>query len=291
MPEPAEQVLFPSNFLELFSIWNRFPHGLILAGGLEQIRNQGKHKPVFPENIISLSRLEELRKISRSERYLEIGAMVNLNQILHLGKIVPEPLVRCLELIGGPQLRNIATIGGNICHPLQRLDASGPMIALDAQYELRTAQSARWVPASMFSSLPGPPALTPRELLTRIRVPLEPWTYTWYRKFNTAGSGEAGGGILFMIRNEKNILTNIRVVYSGLSILREKNSETMLEGKRLPLDKKDAVTFTEKWKTCLSAFKDNEKLIFSGAEENSNPELVKAQIMNFIETAIMRISD
>ena len=290
MDAPLSRVFFPLSFQELFSAWSNNP-AVLLAGGTELIRNQGRRIPVIPENIISLDKLEELRRISRTERYLEIGPMVKLNQIVYLGKIVPEALRRCIECIAGPQLRNLATIGGNICTPSRKLDVSGPMIALDAQYELRTAQSVRWVPASQFSSLPGPPALGPKELLTRIRVPLEPWTFTWYRKFNTAGNREAGGGILFIIRNQKNILANIRVVYSGQSILRGKDSETMLEGKRLPLEKKDAWAFVDRWKNYLSIFEGNEKLIFSGGDGNSNPELVKAQILNFIKAAIMRISD
>jgi len=292
MAAPLSQVFSPANFQELFSYWDRFPKAKIFAGGVEQIRRQGGRMLLLPPDIISLDKMEELRRISRTERYLEIGAMVNLNQIIHLGKIVPEALIRCLESISGPQLRNMATIGGNICNPSRRLDASAPMIALDAHYELRTAQAARWISASRFSSLPGPPVLGSREILTRIRVPLEPWTFTWYHKFSTPLSNEGGGGILFIIRNQKNILTDIRVVYSGKSILREKDSETMLAGKHLPLDRKDAQAFIEKWKNYLSVFKGgNEKFIFGGDDRYSNPELIKAQILNFIETTVMSISD
>jgi len=292
MAAPLSKVFSPANFQELFSYWNHFPRARIFAGGIEQIRKQGKRILVLPPEIISLDKMEELRKISRTERYLEIGAMASLNQIIHLGKIVPQALKLCLENIAGPQLRNLATIGGNICNPSRRLDASAPMIALDAHYELKTAQSARWISASRFSSLPGPPVLGSREVLTRIRVPLEPWTFTWYHKFSTPGSNESGGGILFMIRNQKNILTDIRVVYSGKSILREKDSETMLAGKHLPLERKNALAFIEKWRNYLSVFKGgNEKFIFGRDDRYSNPELIKAQILNFIETTVMSISD
>ncbi|MCL2069555.1 MAG: FAD binding domain-containing protein [Treponema sp.] len=287
----VNRVFTPEGFPELFSTWDRFPDSVLYAGGTELIRRQGSIVPVLPSNIISLHKMEELRKISRTERYLEIGAMVSLGQIIRLGKIVPEVLISCLESIAGPQLRNSASIGGNICNPGRRLDASAPMIALDAQFELRTAQSSRWVAAARFSSLPGPPVMAPYEILTRIRIPLEPWNFTRYFKFSTPGLSEPGGCILFILRNQKNLLTSIRIIYSGQTILREKNAETQLAGKHLPLEKKDAAALVESWKTYLSTFKSNEKFVFGRNDRNSNPELVKAQILNFIENTIMQISD
>jgi CO/xanthine dehydrogenase FAD-binding subunit len=295
MADSLCQVFSPGSFQELFSVWNRLNDAELYAGGVEisrrRIYNKGKRMPLFPRNIIYLGNMEELHKIRRSERYLEIGAMVKLNQIIHLGKIVPDALNHCIKYTAGPQLRNIATIGGNLCNPTRRLDCSAAMIALDAQYELRTAQSSRWIAAARFSSLPGPPVLAAQELLTRIRVPLEPWTFTWYRKLNTLGSNEPGGVILLIIRIQKNILTDIRVIYSGQIILRDKNSETMLTGKDLPLEMKETRAFVERWKTYLTAFGGIEKSVFPGEGVHFNPDLVKAQILNFIESTLMDISD
>ena len=285
------QVFFPLNLQELFSTWNHFPNAQPCAGGTGFIHEQGARIPLLPEKTISLDKLEELHKISRSERYLEIGAMVKLNRIIQLGRIVPEALARCIQCIADLHVRNQATIGGNICFPSRKLDVCGPMIALDAQYELRTAHSARWLSASRFSSLPGPPTLGPHELLTRIRVPLEPWTFSRYLKFHTSGSNEPSGGIIFIMRNQKNILTNVRIVYSGQIIVRDKNSETMLAGKVLPLNRRDIKTFLDSWRTCLSSFKGNEKFVFGGDAGNSHPELVKTQVFSFIENMITRLAD
>ena len=285
---PPGKVYFPAGFNELFSIWNSLDDADLYAGGTGHIRYS--EASAISRNIISLDKLEELQKISRTERHIEIGSMVTLNKIIHLGKIVPEALIRCLEHIGGLQLRNLATIGGNICNPKGNFDASCPMVALDAQYELRTEQSSRWISASRFSSSDGP-ALGKRELLTRIRVPLEPWHFTWYRKFKSHGDDIYGGNILFILRNQKNILTGIRVVYSGQVILMEKNSETLLVGKHLPLERKFASAFVASWKHYLSGILGMENSIFSGKPGKYEPELVKTQILSFIETIIMRISE
>ena len=297
MAAPPSQVFYPLSFQELFSAWKNFGsqgesgNTALCAGGIGLLRRQSSRIPLLPQNIISLEKIPDLRKISRTERYIEIGCMVKLSHIISMGKIVPEGLRRCLELIADPQLRNQATIGGNICYPSRRLDASAPMIALDAQFELRTAQSVRWIPASRFSSLPGPPNLAPGELLTRIRIPLEPWSFTRYSKFNITGSNDVGGGILFIMRNEKDILTDIRVVYSGKAILREKNSESMLTGKHLPLDQKDASAFMDNWKSYLHGLEGDEKSIFPGEDSIFRPELIKARILQFIESTLMHISD
>ena len=291
MDEPDSRVVFPANLPELFYVWSKFPKAKLAAGGTEFLRNQNGRIPVLPEKLISLDRLEELRKIRRTEKYLEIGAMTTLNRIVQLGRIVPEILVQCIECIASPQLRSLATIGGNLCNISQKLDCSAPMIALDAQYELRKEGSARWISAARFSSLPGPPDLARQELMTRIRIPLNVWNFRKYRKLRASGNNEPGGGMLFIMRFEKNILANIRVVYSGQIILRERSGEIMLEGKRLPLNRKDVSAFIDKWKAYLSVYEGNENSIFAGIGVNSHPDLERKQLLNFIENTLHGISE
>jgi CO/xanthine dehydrogenase FAD-binding subunit len=291
MAIPQDKVFFPSGFQELFSSWYSNPDAVWYAGGTGHIRNQSGRNPVLPRSIISLDKIEELHKISRTERYLEIGSMVKLSQIINLGKIVPEVLVQCLENIANPQLRSQATIGGNICNPSFMLDTFAPMIALDAQYELRSAQSVRWVSASRFASQPGPLGFAKQEFLTRIRVPLEPWTFNWYRKFIFSLSSRPGDCILCILRNQKDILTDIRVLYSSQTILREKNAESMLMGKHLPLNHRDASAFVDAWKGYLSSVQESSNAENSEENRNSSHGLVKARILRFIESTLLHISD
>lgn len=277
MAAPLNQVFFPSAFQELFSAWGRFPGAVPYAGGTGLIRGQSRQALELPPVILSLDKLEDLQRISRSERYLEIGAMVKLSQIIRLGKIVPEALSRCLENIAGAQLRNIATIGGNICYPAERLDASAALTALDAQYELRSAQSSRWISASRFSSLPGPTALNPQELLTRVRVPLDRWNYSVYKKFSGDRLG-SGGVVVFLVKTQKNALTDIRVVYKTATILRDKNSEAILVGKQLPLSRRVAAEFVENWEAFLSGIQNLD-------------ELSQKELLNFIELNVYNLTE
>jgi CO/xanthine dehydrogenase FAD-binding subunit len=279
MDAQHNQVFYPVSLPELFSAWTRFFDAVPFAGGTELLRNQGGPVLKLPKNILSLEQIEELRRISRTERYLEIGAMVKISDFLRLGKAVPDVLTQCLRGIASPYLRNLITIGGNICHSAGRLDLAAPLIALDARYELRTASAIRWVSASRFSAMPGPLAFNPQELLTRIRIPLDQWHYSMYKKFaGEYAAGETGGNVVFIARIQKNILMDLRVVFSGQVVLRDKNSETLLSGKELPLDRRDAEHFTKLWQVYLSAIE--------------NPgRMLKGQLLNFIESCILGLSD
>ena len=271
MAVQLNQVFSPLSYQELFTSWGRFPEAIPYAGGTGLIRLQGRQILELPPVILSLEQLEDMHRISRSERYLEIGAMVKLSQIIDLGKTVPRALRHCLENIAGPQLRNMATIGGNICFPGGRLDSSAALAALDAQYELRCAQSARWISASRFSSTPGPPALNPQELLTRIRVPLDHWDYSVYKKFT--GQPSCGRVVVFLAKTSKDVLSDIRIVCKTGSILRNRSGESILIGKQLPLSRRIIPEFTGHWEDFLSEAPDMD-------------ELSRKELLNFIEVNV-----
>jgi len=268
------QVLLPLNLLELFSLWNRIPGAVPFAGGTELFRSEiYREQPRLPEEILSLEKIEDLRIITRTERYLEIGAMVRLNEITALGKIVPVVFSQTIHGIANPQIRNLATIGGNICG---RGDTTAPLCALDAVYELRSAAGSRWISALRFSSTLSP--FQKGELLTRIRIPLEEWNYTVYRKFNAPDSGGEGGVLILVVRNQKDILSKIQIVFAGGVLLRDKDSESSLEGKALPLDRRDLIHYRKYWENYL----ENEK--------KPGPFL-RDKIINAIETGITGLSD
>lgn len=287
------QIHKPSSFSELFALWNRFPDAIPYAGGTSIILGSGnasggsvyKELPDFPANVLSLEKIDELKRITRTERYLEIGAMVRLSEISALGKIVPDAMSETIKGIAGPQLRNMATIGGNLCI---YGDTAVPMAALNAKFELRNAGGSRWISTQRFSTFTN--YIGKQELLTRIRIPLDEWNYTIYRKFlpqDSANDGE-GGVLILLIKNQKNVLSRIQVVFApssryniswmGEKLLREKVSEGFLEGKLLPLDRRDAIHYKKLWKNYLLGM------------EKPGP-LLQAKILNSIEAGILGLAD
>jgi len=271
------KIFFPNSFNELFSVWSQNPSAMPYAGGTVLLWNQSKTIIELPPVIICLDNLEELQNITRTEHYLEIGSMVKLNKIIRLGKIVPEILCACLENIGGVQLRNIATIGGNICCTTRLLDISAPLVALDAQYEFRGIQSSRWVSASRFHSEENHNALEKKEILTRIRLPLHQWDYSMYKKFYSEDIYNHKT-LTFLAKAQKNILSDIKVIYKGDTIVRNKNAEGILTGSHLPLHRKTAADFVENWKEFLSG-------------NNEIDEFLKYEIINCIEINVYNLTE
>ena len=249
MAAPPRQIFSPSSFSELFSTWERFPYAVPYAGGTGLAWKQSKQLLELPQTLLSLDKINELGKITRTERYLEIGSMVNLNQIILLGKIVPDPLRLCLEQIASSHVRNAATIGGNICFPGKRMDAAAPLTALDAQFELRSAQSSRWTSGTRFFSLPGNTAINPNELLTRIRIPLDQWDYSVYQKITDISGNNIN--IVFMVKSPKNTISDMRILLSSDLMYRDKSDESLLIGKQLPLENREIAEFLSNWRNFL----------------------------------------
>ncbi|MCL2801447.1 MAG: FAD binding domain-containing protein [Treponema sp.] len=275
MDAPLNQVLFPATFADYFAAWNRFPDAVPFAGGtsLTAKREEAlESAPIF----LCLDKIEELHRVTRTEHYLEIGAMVKLNKLTALGKIVPEVLCSCLKNIAGFQLRNIASIGGNICCISLLHDLPAPLIALDAQYELRTSQTARWISAGRFH-MDVPSVLGKQELLTRIRLPLHKWDYSVYRKFYCENF-QISESLVFLAKTQKSILSEIRVIYKGSSILRNKNAEDILNGKYLPLNHKTAGEFILNWSEFL-------------AHKQNISEFSRNSIINSIEENVFNLSE
>jgi len=277
MDAPLNQVLFPDNLPELFAAWNRFPDAVPYAGGTALTGKRGKENatevtPVY----LSLEKIEELNRITRTEQYLEIGSMTVLNRLINLGKIVPAVLCKCLLDIAGVQLRNIATVGGNICNTTRLLDLPAILTALDAQYEFKNAVSARWVSAARFHS-EEKTTLEKQELLTRVRLPLHQWDYAVYRKFKREDS-ILSESLVFLAKTRKNILSDIRVIYKGREILRNKNAEDLLIGKYLPISRKTANDFIFNWMDLL-------------AQKQEIGEFSMSSILNSIEENVYNLSE
>jgi len=276
MDTPLNQVVIPTNLSELFTSWSRFPGAVLFAGGTNLIGKSGNNisdpSPVF----LSLDKLSELTNITRTEHYLEIGAMVKLNRLINLGKKVPEILRTCLSGIAGTQIRNTATIGGNVCSA-SLWDLPVLFIALDAKYELRNAQNVRWVSAARFHSMNEKNILEKQELLTRIRLPLHQWDYAIYKKF----IGEEyynSHSIVFLAKIRKNILSEMKIYYKTGVILHNKGAEDILNGKYLLLKKKTVEEFIVNWSDFL-----NQKTNESDFSKNTIINSIKESIYNFCE--------
>ncbi|MBN1218953.1 MAG: xanthine dehydrogenase family protein subunit M [Anaerolineae bacterium] len=168
------EYLAPQNLAEALQMMADRPEALPLAGGtdlLVQMKEGGR--PV--EVLVSLKRVPEVRQFA-SNGNLAFGAAVTVGQIAANPQIQQDypALANGTGLIGSMQIRNMATVGGNLCNAAPSADTAPPLLVLGAQVVLASAQGERIVPLVKFFVGPGQTVLQPGELLKEIIVPNPP---------------------------------------------------------------------------------------------------------------------
>lgn len=132
-----------------------------IAGGTDLLLDlkQGRHAPVH--TLIDLTFVSEMIALELREDELFIGASVPLNRVvLHpLVGTHAQALVEACLLIAGPQVRNTATLGGNVAHALPAADGTIALTALDAQAEVAGVTGTRRVPFISLFLGPGKSAI------------------------------------------------------------------------------------------------------------------------------------
>ena len=157
--------------LELLRRLNGQAH--VIAGGSDLIIKMRRGE-LAPATIINIKRLPELKGISfDKESGLRLGALTTLGELTRspiIHKYYP-CLTKTANLIASRQIRNFATVGGNLCNASPAADTAPPLIALEATVHLVGPQGERELPLEDFFLGPGQAALAQGELLQRINVP------------------------------------------------------------------------------------------------------------------------
>ncbi len=149
----------------------------IIAGGTDLLLDmeEGKAPPV--EALVDVTRVEGMRDIYRDGEYIVVGAAVTHSQI-EASDVLREHatcLVESCSVIGGPQVRNVATLGGNVAHALPAADGTVSLVALEAEAQVArlspTGEVTRdWVPILSLFRGPGQSAVDAgREVIVAFR--------------------------------------------------------------------------------------------------------------------------
>ncbi len=114
---PPFQYHAPTSVLEALELLQKHPgRAKLIAGGTDLVPNM-KHRLFTPEHVVALSEVAELRAIVEAGGGLEVGAMVTLADLARderIERLFPS-LKRAAEHVAGPQLREMGTLGGNLC--------------------------------------------------------------------------------------------------------------------------------------------------------------------------------
>lgn len=237
------RVFRPKSLGGLLRLYARNPEALLYGGGTSlglRLRGPAGGALELPAKVIYLGNVAELSRISRTQRYLDIGATLSLARIMSVGRnVLPKVLHTALGSVATPSVRNLATLGGQLCSPEGGGDALPALAAVGAQVELRSLGSARWLPAGRFVDSPTP--LRAGEVVCRVRVPLEEWDFQVYRKVGHR-PGSTHGGLSFagVARLPKGTLEGLHCSFGGLGFgpLPGRELEARLKNARLPLTPK-----------------------------------------------------
>jgi CO/xanthine dehydrogenase FAD-binding subunit len=215
------------------------PSAVVHAGGTYLNRDQQRGNLVYPSGVIFIHQIEELKKISRTERYIEIGAGASLNSMIDIGfSNLPRCLSAALEQIGTRTVRNCATVGGNLCVPDRRMDLFPVLGLMNVRVELRKLGGSRWIQLGRLFDEDNVPIREPGEVLTRLRIPFDQWEKETFQK---VGSSQIypSQNLVFcgLAKVQKGLLQEIRFAFSGIKHLffRDKSIESDMAGKKLPL--------------------------------------------------------
>ncbi len=175
MPIWKEYTLPHSLQEALQSLAEASPPACIVAGGTDLLLDlqQNRHPPV--STLVDVTQIPELNVLELRQERLFIGAAVPLVRILssRLAQQHAQALVEACSLIGGPQVRNTATLGGNVAHALPAADGAIALLALRAQVEIVDQSGSRFVSLDTLYQGPGQSSLRAnQELLVGFSLPL-----------------------------------------------------------------------------------------------------------------------
>ena len=215
----------------------------LLAGGTDVLPRWSRGVIQAPEDVIDLKRIAELRGTSRTNGEICVGACTTLSEVASDPIICSGApiLARAAGRVACGQVRNRATIGGNLCNASPAADTAIPLILLDAVVELvsRNGNSLtlREVPIAGFFCGPGSTVLTPGEILTRVRFqPMREEAFADWDKFGTRPAMEiAVASVGVALEMEHGRIMRARVGYGSVAPvpLRGRRVEAELLGRHL----------------------------------------------------------
>ncbi len=148
---------------------------LPIAGGTDLLLDlkQGNHSPIH--TLVDLTFIPEMSALELRGDELFIGAAVPVNRVAldPLTGAHAQALVEACNLIAGPQVRNTATLGGNVAHALPAADGTIALTALEAQAEVAGISGTRRIPFTSLFLGPGKSAIDKtKEIIVGFYLPL-----------------------------------------------------------------------------------------------------------------------
>jgi len=148
------------------------PRAIPMAGGTDILVRLHQGNPDY-RHVVDIHDVAELKKISlESDGTIVIGSGATFSDLI-ASRIITENipvLAQGAAAVGGPQVRNQATVGGNICNGAPSADSAAPLLVLNAVVELKGPQATRRMPLHEFYQGPGRVDREQSEIMTALRI-------------------------------------------------------------------------------------------------------------------------
>ncbi len=218
----------------------------ILAGGTD-LMVQLKENQVCFDKLVSFRYLQELKEITvESNGDLRIGAMATISDIIN-SPLVTEfntTIKKALGTIGSKQIRNMATLGGNLCNASPAADSAPILLAFDSLVEITGQDKTELIPLDDFFLGKGQTKLDKGELLSAIIIPAEARDYkSEYIKLGIRQSADiAVVSVATALKIEDGICTDARIALGSVADrpMRAAETEKLLKGTS-PVDNLDKI--------------------------------------------------
>lgn len=236
-----EQYKAPTSLEEAVGIL-RAGNVTVLAGGTDLMPQTQAGRMRFQPVLMNVRRVPELMGIVEQGAAVRIGALVTITELLE-SALVRERLGmlwQACDHFASDQIRNVATVGGNLCNASPAGDTLVPLLALDASVVLvakpNGALQTRRVPLAEFLLGPGRTCRGPAELLAAVEVPLPPAGFAgeFYKHGTRPGLDIAAISIAAGARRDGAVLRDVRVAFGAVAPtpIRAPRTEAALEGHR-----------------------------------------------------------
>ena len=218
------------------------PEAQILAGGsdvLVQVR-EGRRAGM---ELVSIYMLDELRGVSiDKDENIRIGSLTSFSHITNdpvIQKYI-NVLGEAVDMVGGPQIRAIGTIGGNTCNGVTSADSASTLMAWDAVMEVTGPDGVRYVPIKDWYIKAKVVDLKPGELQTAILIPKESYDrcfghYIKYSMRNALDIATTGCSVNVRLSEDKKTFERVRIGYGVAAPIpvRAYTAEEFLNGKEI----------------------------------------------------------
>jgi carbon-monoxide dehydrogenase medium subunit len=218
------------------------PGAVVYAGGTDVIPRMRLRK-ISPRHLVNIKKIKGLDGITFDGRTVSMGALAKFNDIV-FSPVIREHLPVMADvsaMIGSHQVRNLATIGGNICNAAPSADSAPMLMALGARVRILSPDGEKEMPLEEFFKGPGAVRLAPGEILTRIAVDKpSPTVRAAYIKHEVREALEiaiAGVAVALDIAgNGACKHARVAVAACAPTPVRARRAEAILEGSRLEND-------------------------------------------------------